>query len=245
MQVVVRALHVLSAIGESRAQGVSLTEISARLGLPPPSAHRLLKVLILEGFVHRDPNTLLHFPGDKLLRLMGPPRSTTVAETARRHVRRLSVAFNETAFVAELLGPRAVCVALAESQRPLRLSVRIGHDLPLHAAASARVLLAYLAVEEARTLLELQNLEKFTADTPGTVAEVMRHLEGIRERGFDICESELDTNVWAVSVPIRRDGEVLASLTLTAPLEHSADAQLRERMVAGVHAAVQDIEREM
>lgn len=244
MQVVVRALRVLSLLGEERTDGLSLTEIGSLLDMPLPTAHRLLKVLMVEGFVHRNPSTLIYSRGDKLLRLAAPAPRTTFADTVRPHLQQLAGAFDETAFVAELVGPRAVCVALVESQRPLHLSVRIGHELPLHAAASARVLLAHLPDPDARRLLESHDLTRFTEDTPRSVDAVMDHLRTVRHRGYDVCENELDRHVWAVSARITPSDGTLASLTLAAPMERSADADLRARMVQAVREAAAAVERD-
>ncbi len=50
----------------------------------------------------------------------------------------------ETVFLAELVGKQVVCFAIVQGTRLLRLFVDLGRALPLHAAASARVMLAHL-----------------------------------------------------------------------------------------------------
>lgn len=243
MQVVVRALRVLSLIGERRPKGLTLTEIASELDLPLPTAHRILKVLIAEGMVHRDGASMQYFPGERILRMARPTINAGTAELAGPHLRALHALFDETVFVTQLFGPRAICVALAESQRPLRISVEVGREMPLHASAAARVLLAYLDEAAAHDLLDAYEMTQFTPDTPNTVEQVMGRFERIRKRGYEMSANEFDSNVWAVSLPIRRAGAVEASLTLTAPVERSVSKGLRDQMLAAVREAVEAIEK--
>lgn len=242
MQVVVRALRVLALIGEGRPQGVSLTELGSELDLPLPTVHRLLKVLIAEGMVYRDPQTLQHFPDENLLKMTRPRSKTSISELVGPRLRQLSAQFDETAFVTQLVGQRAVCLALAESQRPLRISVEVGLDLPLHASSAARVLLAHRDPSVARGLLDGYEMTKFTPHTPATVEDVVARLERIRERGYEMSADELDRNIWSVAVPLRLPGEAVASLSVAAPLDRSLNEELRVQILEAAQAAAADVE---
>lgn len=110
--------------------------------------------------------------------------------------------------------------------------------MPLHAAASARVLLAWRDPEETRRTLGNRPLVGYTEDTPTTVEEVFRHLQVVRARGFDVCDSELDENVWAVSAPVRSSTEdVVASVTLAAPTQRMATEVARTSAIRVVSSA--------
>lgn len=242
MQVVVRTLRILSLVGEGRPNGLSLTEIASELDLPLPTAHRILKLLVNEGMVYRDPHSRQHFPGAKLLALARPSSSAMMSEVAGPHVRALSRRFDETVFVTQLIGPRAICVALAESQRLLRITVDIGREMPLHAAASARVLLAYQDEAFVRSVLSGYEMTKFTDKTPTTVDEVLERLEQIRRRGYEVSADELDKNIWAAALPLRLHGEVTASLTITAPIELSEKEDLRTSMLDAARTTAGQLE---
>src|SRR5699024_12396807 len=85
---------------------------------------------------------------------------------------------------------------------PSRLFVRVGQTMPLNAAASARVLLAWRDPEEVRQVLSRSALLRFMQGTPVSIDEVFSHLQLIRSRGYDICDSELDDSVWAVAAAL-------------------------------------------
>jgi IclR family acetate operon transcriptional repressor len=245
MQVVIRSLRVLSLVAEHRTDGLTLSEIASTLDLPISTIHRIVTLLIEEDYVRRDIRTLCFFPGPKLAEITGPPLQTSMLERLNPHLRSLSAAFNETVFATQLVGFQAICVAMVTSKRPLHLSVYIGHELPLHAAASARVLLAFQPEDESRALLEPYPFTRFTDETPRSVEDVMQHLKEVRARGYDICQNELDQNVWAVAVPIRYGDQVIASMTLATPLERSPQGSMRDWTIQRMLAAAEAIASEL
>ena len=163
---------------------------------------------------------------------------------AKVHLDALSARFDETALISQLVDKRAVCVALAESRRPLHLSVYVGQEMPLHAAASARVLYSDFSREDVKGLFPTGNLTQLMPGTPITLDAVMDHLENIHQYGYDICDNEFDLNVWAVSAPIRSDSsQIIGGITLTMPQERSHSEQLRHEVVQAVLRTASDIEK--
>ncbi|WP_170061959.1 IclR family transcriptional regulator [Compostimonas suwonensis] len=241
MNVVVRTLNALALIVEAQ-QGVSLTVASEKLGYPLATMHRILKVLTDEQFIRRDPVSLEYFPGRRLQRMSSLARRETLAATAEINVRALSEKFNETVMLTQLIDGRAVCVALAESRRPLHLSVSVGQAVPLHAAASARVLYSDFDDDSVRSLLKGHPFVQLMPKTPSSVDDVIAHLENIRSFGYDVCDNEFDFDIWAAAAPIRdASGAIVAGITLTTPQERSQPEQLRHQIVGAVVAAAEDI----
>jgi DNA-binding IclR family transcriptional regulator len=246
MQLAVRTLRILSVVAQDHPGGATMTEIAEQLSLPAPTAHRILKVLAAEGFLQRDESSLRYFPGEHLRRIAGTVRRASVAELATPHLRSLSDAFQETVFLAQWSGARVVCVALAESPRPLHVTVQIGTELPLHAAASARVLLAHRSSDaQIKQLLGSKRLPQFMPATPATAAEVVERLRLIRDRGYDVCDNELEASVWAISAPVRIEEKVLASLTIAAPHERSSDERHREHMRDALFASAEAVSADL
>jgi IclR family acetate operon transcriptional repressor len=242
MQPVVRSLTVLSAVGQQRT-GITLQELSQQLSLPVASVYRLLLVLEAERFVARSATSKRYFVGPAALKL-SDTRSPAMGYLSSPHpkMRELAHQTRETVFAVELRGGAAVCVALVPSEHPLRLYVQMGQEMPLNAAASARVLLADMDEPTAAEMLSRSPMIAYSSRTPTRPAEVLEHLETVRHRGYDICDDELDRDVWAVSVPIRQaDGRVGTSLTLAAPRSrvHAAheDAVIENVLAAGAAIA--------
>lgn len=246
MQVVVRALAVLRALG-SRPKGATLQELHDALGIPIGSLHRALATLIDEDFVTRSPANKRYFLGPAARQLGDQDGGqTALLVTPHPAITAAAEASGETVFLTELIGDRAVCVALVDGRHPLRLFVRVGQDMPLHAAASGRTLLAHLSEQAARRLLESRPLTAFTPDTPTTVEDVLDHLALIRARGYDVCDDELDREVWAVSAPVfTSTGRVTASVTLAAAGSRMRDLATRETAVEAIRVAAGRLSAEL
>lgn len=232
MQVVVRTLSVLKLVS-GFSQGITLAEIADELRLPLTSVHRLLAVLESEHFVRRSTTNRRYFLGPQARELAqtGHSRQSPLV-TPHPAVTRASQESGETVFLAEIMNGKVVCLALAESRHPLRLFVQVGQPMPLHAAAAARTLLAWRDSESVRKLIGSSPLVAYTADTPKNIEEVIEHLKLIRNRGYDLCESELDENVWAVSAPVRSStDEVVSSVTMAAPQSRISSREARESAI--------------
>ena len=214
MQLVKRTVGVLRSLVR-HPQGAGLQDIANDLEIPLSTTHRLLGVLVAEEFVVRDDRTYRLGPEALRLSSATPP----LHEIARPHLTRLSADTGETVFLAELVNDRVLCTAMAPGSHALRLFVHVGQDLPLNAAAGARAILAHRSPEEARRLLTEAALTSFTADTPNSPDAVLDVLATVRERGYDVCDGELDANVVAVGAAIRTAQGITASLTVAAPPE--------------------------
>ncbi|MGW6054516.1 IclR family transcriptional regulator [Streptomyces sp. NPDC055189] len=246
MQVVIRALQVLRALAP-KSKGATLQELHDELGIPTGSLHRLLVTLGKEDFVTRSEVNRRYFLGPIARQLAEQNQhQSALLVTPHRAVVSAAETSGETVFLTELIGGKAVCVALSEGCHPLRLFVRIGQEMPLHAAASGRTLLAYRSEAETRALLARRELTKFTEETPVTVDDVLAHLAQVRARGYDVCDDELDRGVWAVSAPIfTSTGAVAASVTLAAAGSRMRDPLNRASAVQTVLTAARDLSAEL
>lgn len=240
MQPVIRALRTLRTLAAARL-GMTLQDLSDSLGIPLGSMHRLLAVLSAEHFVTRSPTTKRYFLGPAA-RGFDQAASGTTLVRPHEALQRAAAATGESVFLTELIGDRAICVALVDGVRPLRLFVRIGQEMPLHAAASARVLLSDAPDEVVRMLLFRAGLTPYTTETPNSVEEVLAHLAMIRARGFDICDDELDDGVWAVSAPVRTaTGRVVGSVTMAAPGSQVSELATRDEATRTVVRAANEM----
>lgn len=237
-----RALNILRVLSTTQ-RGLALVELAERLQLPVATAHRLVGVLEAEQFVTRSTTNRRYFlgPAARELYQVEQARHSPLVE---RHtaIEKAAGDSGETAFLSALVGSKVVCVALVESRHPLRLFVHVGQEMPLHAAASARVLLAWRDPAEVRRMLTVAPLTTYTDETPSGVEQVVERLAVIRERGYDVCENELDDNVWAVSAPVWSSTDtVSASVTLAAPSQRIRGEADRARALETVLAAAAEM----
>lgn len=245
MRPVVRALGVLTALAD-HGGGLSLQELSDILELPPSTVHRLASVLANQGFVIRTGKAKRFMLGPSVRRLVASTSSDYVRRVADPTVARLNRTTGETVFLAELVGKQVVCFAIVQGTRPLRVFVHLGRTLPLHAAASARVILAHI---NETSLGDLLTEAEFTQWTPHTItdrAALVRHLALVRERGFDVCDDEMPDHEYAVAAPLRDiTGTVRAAIAVVAPLATVGNAARRAWLQVAVSEAAAEISAEL
>lgn len=247
VEVVTRAVEVLNAVAATRA-GRTLQELHGELDIPLGSLHRILATLTQVDYLRRSPVTKRYFVG-RAARVLGGATGSPSARLVHppTALREAASETGETAFLTEFVGDVPVCVSIVEAEHALRLFVRIGQEMPLHAAASSRAILAHLDETMVHTLLvDAQPLTEYTEGTPHSLEDVMQVLKEVRAQGYAVCDNELDPDAWAVSAPIRDiDDRVLSSVTVTAPGSRVTDPDTRDRATQAVLRAADALAAEL
>jgi len=224
LQVLERAFAILEAFTEFRPEW-STSDLARFLELPIPTVHRLLGALARLGYVTRDAQTRRFRLGGAAMQLGERARAVSdLRAVALLPLQRLSEAADETA-VLTVLSPerdRSVCLERVETSQPLRLSVQPGTQLPLHAGASQKALLAFMPEREVDRLLD-QPLERLCAATITEPRQLRRDLEVIRERGWASSYEETNLGVWGIAVPVISGDDVVCAVGIAGPSARLSD----------------------
>ena len=228
LQVLERAFAILEAFTEFRPEW-STSDLARFLELPIPTVHRLLGALARLGYVTRDAQTRRFRLGGAAMQLGERARAVSdLRAVALLPLQRLSEAADETA-VLTVLSPerdRSVCLERVETSQPLRLSVQPGTQLPLHAGASQKALLAFMPEREVDRLLD-QPLERLCAATITEPRQLRRDLEVIRERGWASSYEETNLGVWGIAVPVISGDDVVCAVGIAGPSARLSDEGFR------------------
>ena len=243
-QVLERTFSILELFDEDRPEW-STTEVARQLGLPIPTVHRILAALKRRGYVSQHEETKRFRLGIAALQLGDRARSVVdLRSLALPILRRLARETGETALLTVPVPgrDRGVCLERVETSQPLRLSVQPGRQLPLHAGASQKALLAFMDETSAERVISgpLERLCHETITDPG----LLRHeLDQIRRRGWASSFEETNLGVWGVAVPVQSDrGGVVCAIGIAGPSARFTTARVRED-VKRVHAGAGDIAR--
>ena len=242
-QVLERTFGILEVFTEARPEW-STTGIARELDLPVPTVHRILAALKRLGYVSQHAETRRFRLGVAALSL--GERARTLADlrpAAIGPLRQLSDATGETALLT-VLSPardRGVCLERVETSQPLRLSVQPGRQLPLHAGASQKALLAFMPADEAGRL-SAQPLERFCTATITSRAALRRELAAIRARGWAGSYEETNVGVWGIAVPVLSATDVACAVGIAGPSPRLSDERVR-RDVRLTHEAAAAIGR--
>jgi DNA-binding IclR family transcriptional regulator len=232
-----RGLRVLDAVLEHGE--VSVEALAHDLRMPVSTVYRYLRDLRNGGFVAEASGQ--YHAGDRLkgAGLVGAlPTPTELRRLTRPALELLEAETGETAILAIRNGARAFCLDQVESRHAVNLAFRIGQELPLHAGAGSRVLLAYAPppiVEEV--------LAGLTAFTPSTVdaAHLPRRLESIRQSGLATSRGEFVPGAVAVACPVLRNDTCICSLTV-ASTTHRGNAAWQRRAKDSLRTARRHVE---
>jgi DNA-binding IclR family transcriptional regulator len=219
LQVLDRTFALLSWFTADQTEW-STTELARACGLPIPTAHRILATLLAHGLLARDERTKRFRLGAGALALGERARAVVdVRSVALPVLRQLSQESGETALLTVLNGARnrSVCLERVESSQPLRLAVEPGRQLPLHAGASQKVLLAFMPEEEVDLILT-EPLEQLWRATITEPKAVRADTEQIRRRGWATSFEETNAGAWGLAVPVLdQTGGVVAGVGLAGP----------------------------
>ena len=210
-----RYVRILETVAAARA-GLTLTEIATELGLKAGTVHRLVRGLTALGLLRNAAGTRRYVSGPRLLNLLYLNLDPTgYAVLAQHTLDGLVTALGETAHLARLNGDFAESVLMKQPLGSNRAYVQPGRQLPLHAAASGKALLAFQAEAFIADYL-VRPRTRYTERTKVRPEEVRREFDRIRNDGSAICDNELDAGVLSYGHPVRvAGGSVLYSVGIT------------------------------
>jgi DNA-binding IclR family transcriptional regulator len=231
-----RALSLLAAFDEEHRR-LGLTELADRAGLPLATAHRLVGELVAFGALARTPSGD-YVVGRRLwdLGLLAPVQ-TGLREDASPYLHDLYGATLATVHLAVRDGTSVLYVDRLRGHASVPVVSSIGSRLPLHTTGVGKVLLAHAPPEvQNEVLADLSRVTPYSITQPGTLR---RQLARVVRDGYATTVEEMSLGACSVAVPIRRGGDVVASLGLVV----ASLRKDRPRLVAALQVAARGIER--
>jgi len=217
VQSVERAVGMLQAFFEE-GRPLTMTELAARTGLAPATAHRMLSTLLKLGWIERDArNSRYELSGRMIGNAALAVANSPLLQAAYPLLNRLSDATKLNSFVAVLASRGSVLLARVAGKEGSMLDFQAGKMLPLHASASGKVFLANLSdTDRAEYLARQGGLKRITSKTIVDIEALAIELESVRSKGYAMDRGELyEDGYRSVAVPVRRDdGSVAAALCL-------------------------------
>jgi DNA-binding IclR family transcriptional regulator len=144
---------------------------------------------------------------------------------------RLRDALGHTITLAKVTAGIANMVDAIEGSGVINIGVRIGRDLPLHANAGGKLVLAF-GPPEAQQSIDSLTLDRYTGHTITDMATLKAEIETVRRQGWASAPEEFVIGINAVSAPIYdNEGNLRATLGLVNSIQF-----------LGRHPAVEQIE---
>lgn len=212
-----RYLSILEVVLASK-QGLTLAELCKILDLPKPTAHRLVSALgSAKALEVADEGLKTYRVGARMSRMLQLGRSDSALINYCQVVcNELVSELEETCYVVKLTPQSAHTIAVAVTEHGYRMHVGEGAVMPMHAAASSKILLAHQDEASRRRYLS-GPLEKLTPFTITSVRQVLTEIEKAKKDGYATCVGEVDPSTKAYAVPVSSPVGVFYSVGVTGP----------------------------
>lgn len=210
-----KGLAVIESFGPNYPE-MNLSTVARRNGLSPGSARRVLNTLAKLGYVWmKDQRYGL---SARALRLgYAYLSSQPIVNLIQPRLSVLSEALNESCALSILDGTDTVCIARATARRLERDYMSVGARWPAHATSAGKVLLGAFSREETCALYQGQS--PLSAVTPFTITDLqvlLQQIDKARQDGWCYINQETALGIASLSVPIRVEGEIRYSLSVSA-----------------------------
>jgi len=244
IQSVDRAARILKVLASGpRRLGVS--EIADRLSMTRPTVHGLLQTLQAHGFVEQDRDSDKYQLGAGLLQLgnsyldLNELRARSLV-----HAERLATRADAAVRVGVMHGASLVIVHHAFRPDTTLQILEVGAQLPLHASALGKAMLAFAPQESLDDLLA-EPLPRLTSRTLAPAA--LRHeLVEVRERGFARERDEAILGESSIASPIfDHSGHAVGAIGVVGATERLIPRGPAKHLISAVAEAARGISREL
>jgi IclR family acetate operon transcriptional repressor len=215
----VKAVAILEAMATVR-RPLGVTEVGVLLGLPKPTAHRIVRMLESEGLLQREPGSRRFVPGARLVRLgLGVVAASMLSAPRHAILEALSQKIGETCNFGVMAGSHVVYLDRVESAWPFGLRFEPGSRVPLHCTSMGKLFLSLMPAKKCALLLRSIPLYRYTENTITDAARLEAELENIRSAEVSTDNQEFLAGVVCVAVPVRdTNKQPVAALAISAPL---------------------------
>jgi DNA-binding IclR family transcriptional regulator len=178
-------LELLAERGDAR-----LAEIAEALGTSRATAFRVLTALKARDYVEHDRSARRYRLGPALKTLAAHADLSLVEQLASPAMADLRDATGETINLAVIRGGRIVYASIFDGVHALRMRPTVGEEVPPHATALGKAILAALPSDQQEALLGHEPYVAFTERTIVGRTELARELERTQRRGYAIDDEE-------------------------------------------------------
>jgi DNA-binding IclR family transcriptional regulator len=230
-----RVLQILDLLGAD-ARALPVTRIHALTGIPRSSLHQLLHTMAARGWLELSADGSSTAIGPRALVVGTSYLDRDDALPLATHS--LELIRDETGYTthyARLDGANVVYLATRETRDSRRAAARVGRELPAHATALGKVLLAELTTDEVTGLLP----EVFPALTERTITdadELHTQLAAIRRSGHAREREENTLGLTCISVAVPYRIPATDAISCSIPLPCASQREL-DRVSRTLHAA--------
>jgi len=227
-QSVHRTVSLLRTVAEYNGRGSRLSQIARKARLPISTVHRILAVLVSEGFIEHDPMSKHYHLGIELYTLGIKAQQFAIRDKYRISLERIAQETGDSVYLVMRSGFDALCVEHVESKLPIRImAYNVGSRRPLGIGAASLAFLSFSRDDEIDTILEANKL-RYKKHNNMTVQKLRSLITLARKFEYSFLEGHFLKGVTSVGTPIfNRHGDVVAAVSVAAISERIDKARAK------------------
>jgi IclR family transcriptional regulator, KDG regulon repressor len=225
-----RAFAILEEVARQR-EGISLAELSKRVGLHNSTTFHLVKTMVSLGYIRQERDTKRYRVGRPLFALAASSLDEIeMVNLATPILEELSRGTGESSHFAVRMGDAVVVIARTGGPGAFQLTDRVGVVRPAHCTALGKVILAALRPDQLERFLARAELKPSTEKSITEIPVLLREIEEIRRSGIAFDDAEFNLEVRCVAVPVKDfTGQVVGALGISGPIWRLSIQALQSR----------------
>jgi IclR family transcriptional regulator, KDG regulon repressor len=232
VQSLARAFGIMEEVARSR-DGISLAELSKRVGLHNSTTFHLVKTMVSLGYIRQIKDSKRYRIGRPLFALAASALDEIeMVSLAMPVLEDLSHETGESGHFAVRMGDSVVVIARTAAPGAFQLTERVGVVRPAHCTALGKVILAALRVDQIDRFLARIEL---TAVTPKSITELgvlKKDISEVRSSGIAFDDGEFNPEVRCVAVPVKDfTGQVIGAIGISGPIWRLSIQALQSRTI--------------
>ena len=232
-----RALDLLRLVARHEETGVRLSALVKEAAIPAPTAHRILSLLVNQGFLSFDSLSHHYHVGFGLFQLGALARQYQIRERLRPLMEKIAQATGDSVYLLVPIGSESLCVDRVEGRYPIRaLTLDVGVRRPMGIGAGSVALLAFLPQDRTDEILAVNRCcyhEHIKADDHLNEAvgldRIVSMIREARKLGYAVSVGEFIRGVTAVALPVfDLNGQLTASISVSAISRRMSSSRRKE-----------------
>ena len=226
-----RAFAIMEEVARNR-DGISLAELSKRVGLHNSTTFHLVKTMVSLGYIRQIKDGKRYRIGRPLFALAASALDEIeMVSLATPVLEDLSRDTGESGHFAVRMGDAVVVIARTTGPGAFQLADRVGVVRPAHCTALGKAILASLQPDQLLRLLKRTGLKPSTEKSITDMPVLLREIEEIRRTGVAHDDGEFNIEVRCIAVPVHDfTGKVIGAVGVSGPVWRLTHQAIKSRV---------------
>ena len=237
-----RVLSILKKVAQYNETGVRLSQLAKELELHTATTHRMLSILVKEGWVTMDPVSKAYHLGYEIFAIGTKANQFKLKDLFHGVLELIADQTGDTTYLVTRSGNDALCLDRIVGKFPVQvLTFEIGHQRPLGIGAGSLALLSAMPADQAE-LITKENEERYKIFNR-TGEEVRLAVKQSRRLGYGLSVKTVNPDTVGVGVAVTNsDGKAVAAISVAGITKRMGPTK-RDNIVKLIKAELAKIDR--